>query len=65
MAMSDVIARVKAKQEEKYQQRQADKAQKKLDERPTQGDGNVFSEDEMDAMERASDRRIEKVGDVD
>lgn len=61
VALKDVIARVKAKQEAKFQQRQADKAAaKKPEQDQPQGDGNVFEEDEINAMERAIDRNVKQ-----
>ena len=61
MAMKDVIDRVHAKRLEQRKQRDADREAKKAVERmQRQGDGDVFSNEEIDAMERAIDRAAAK-----
>lgn len=56
MALKDVIARVKAKQEEKHLQRQQARVAKVTRKQtpPPEG-GNAFSDEEIDAMESARD----------
>lgn len=58
MAMKDVIDRVHAKRLEQRQQRDAERAAAKAEQSRSrrQGDGDVFSNEEIDAMERAIDR---------
>lgn len=54
MALKDVIARVKAKQQEKHQTREQARAAKAIAKQVPTG-GNAFSEEEIDAMESARD----------
>jgi hypothetical protein len=56
MALKDVIARVKAKQEEKHLKReQARVAKLTRKQSPPREGGNAFSEEEIDVMESARD----------
>ena len=58
MALKDVIARVQAKQEAKYQERQKAKAATVVETQAPQNEGNPFSADEVAEMERAAGARI-------
>ena len=62
MGNKEVIARVKAKRQERYEQQQADRAAKAARRKPATGDGNVFTDDDIDVMERANERRVADSG---
>lgn len=56
MGKKEVIAKIKAKHQARYEAKQAARAAKAVRRTPT-GDGNVFTDEEIDVMERANERR--------
>jgi len=54
----EILASVQAKRLAKYQEKQKQRAAQLALEKNAKGDGAVFSEDEVDAMERACDARL-------